>query len=198
MSLPPPPRHMPQIVVGIGASAGGIEALEEMLREFRLDSTAFVVVMHLPRGRRTELAQVLSRYTLLDVDVAASGMRLRPNHIYVVPESENVAVREGCLVFEGHRPTARGPRNIDYFLTALAQEYGAQSVGVLLSGANMDGAAGLAAIQRAGGSTFAQSTETALFPCMPESAALSADHRLDPGAIGRTLMTEILQREKPQ
>jgi two-component system, chemotaxis family, CheB/CheR fusion protein len=187
----------PPVVVGIGASAGGVEALAQMLLDFTLDSAAFVVVMHLPRGHRTQLAQVLSRYTLLDVDIAASGISLKPNHIYVVPESENVTVRDGRLIFEGHGRTSHGSRNIDYFLMSLAKEYGARSVGVVLSGANSDGAAGLAAIRHAGGSTFVQSTETALFAYMPESAASFADHQLDPGAIGRTLMTVLTQREKP-
>ena len=176
-------------MVGIGASAGGVEALKQMLEGFTLDSAAFVIVMHLPRGHRTQLAEVLRRYTMLDVDIAASGTQLKPNHIYVVPESENVAIRDGRLMFEGHGRTPRGLlRNIDYFLTALAQEYGKRSVGVVLSGANIDGTAGLAAIRSAGGRTFVQSTETALFANMPANAAVSADHQLDPGAIGRTLM----------
>jgi two-component system, chemotaxis family, CheB/CheR fusion protein len=185
----------PPVVVGIGASAGGIEALEQMLVEFTLDSAAFVVVMHLPRGPRTQLAQVLRRYTVLDVDVAASGIKLQCNHVYVVPESENVAVCDGRLIFEGDGRTPRGSRNIDYFLTSLAKEYGAQSIGVVLSGANRDGAAGLAVIRSAGGTTFVQSAETALFAYMPGSAARSADYQLDPGALGRTLMSLLIHRK---
>ncbi|MDF3068539.1 MAG: histidine kinase [Polyangiaceae bacterium] len=176
-------------VVGIGASAGGIEALAQLLGAFTLDSAAFVIVMHLPRDRRSELARVLSRYTVLDVDAATSGVKLLRNHVYVVPESENVTVRDGHLVFEGHGRTAHGSRNVDHFLTSLALEYGADSVGVVLSGANRNGTAGLAAIRAAGGSTFVQSAETARFALMPESASVSADHQLDPGAIGRALMT---------
>jgi chemotaxis response regulator CheB len=78
---------------------------------------------------------------------------------------------------------------------ALADEYGADSVGVLLSGANVDGSVGLAAIRKAGGSTFVQSMETALFATMPASAAVSADYQLGPGATGRTLMKLLLGRE---
>jgi two-component system, chemotaxis family, CheB/CheR fusion protein len=188
MSLPP-------TVVGIGASAGGVEALEQMLGAFTLDSAAFVVVMHLARGRQSQLARVLSRYTLLEVDFAEAGTLLERNHIYVVPESENVSISAGLLVFDGNERTTRGSRNIDYFFASLAGEYGARAVGVVLSGANSDGAAGLAAIRKAGGSTFVQSAETALFSWMPGSAAISADFQLDPVALGRRLMTLLASRD---
>lgn len=185
----------PTVVVGIGASAGGIEALEQMLGTFTLDSAAFVVVMHLPRHGRSRLAQVLGRFTLLDVDFAASGIRMEPNHVYVVPESENVTICEGRLMFEGYGPTPRGSRNIDHFLTSLAREYGPNAIGVVLSGASEDGTAGLAAIREAGGSTFVQSAETALFAHMPQSAAPAADFQLDPGALGRRLMTLLVNKK---
>jgi two-component system CheB/CheR fusion protein len=184
----------PPIVVGIGASAGGIEALEQMLATFTFDSAAFVIVMHLPRDRRSLLAQVLNRYTLLDVDLAAAGTYLKPNHVYVVPESENVAIHDGRLLFQGSGRTDRGPRNIDYFLTSLAHAYGSHAVGVVLSGANNDGTAGLAAIRAAGGSTFVQSAETALFSQMPKSAAAVADYQLDPGELGRRLMSLLARK----
>jgi two-component system, chemotaxis family, CheB/CheR fusion protein len=185
----------PSVVVGIGASAGGIEALKQMFAAFTLDSAAFVVVMHLPRDRRSHLDDVLGRYTLLHVDFAQGGTRLVRNHIYVLPESENVIVRAGELIFEGHGRTERGSRNIDHFFTSLATAYGPRAVGVVLSGANDDGTVGLAAIRKAGGSTFVQSQGTALFAQMPMSASPSADFQLDPGALGRRLMTLLIGRE---
>jgi two-component system CheB/CheR fusion protein len=185
----------PAHLVGIGASAGGIPALEQVLSAFTLDSAAFVIVTHLPRGRRSYLSDVLQRYTLLDVDFASAGLSLQANHIYVVPESENVSLNGDSLRFDGHGRGSQGSRNIDYFFLSLAKERKNAAVGVVLSGANTDGTEGLRAIHAAGGSTFVQSAETALFSTMPNSASAVADFALDPGALGARLMSLLLAHE---
>jgi two-component system, chemotaxis family, CheB/CheR fusion protein len=185
----------PLHVVGIGASAGGIPALQQVLSAFTLDSAAFVIVTHLPRGQPSHLREVLQRYTILDVDFASSGASLEANYVYVVPESENVSLQGNSLRFDGHGRDKRGSRNIDHFFRSLAAERKHAAVGVVLSGANMDGTDGLRAIHAAGGSTFVQSAETALFGTMPNSASAIADFTLDPGALGARLMSLLLAHE---
>lgn len=166
-----------------------------MLAAFTLNSAAFVVVMHFPRGQRSRLAEVLDRYTVLDVEPAQDGILLQASHVYIVPESENVAVRGGRLTFEGSGRTTQGTRNIDHFFESLALSYGSRAVGVVLSGAGYDGTAGLAAIHRGGGTTFVQSSETALFAHMPGSASPSADFQLAPHTLGQRLMLLLAQLE---
>jgi len=183
-------------VVGIGGSAGGIEALQQVLSAFRPDSAAFVVVTHLPADGRGQLAEVLGRYTMLEVQAAETGVVLQSNHIYVVPDSQNVTVQGGRLRFDGRSVTSRGPRNIDHLFASLAQEYGRDAIGVVLSGANRDGTAGLEAIRRAGGTTFVQAPETALFDVMPNSAAAAAQSSLAPAVLGRQLMQLLTERER--
>jgi two-component system CheB/CheR fusion protein len=181
-------------VIGIGAAAGGVEALQAMLTAFTLDSSAFVLAAHLPRHQVSFLPELLGRCTVLAVDPAQNGVELLSNHIYVVPRSESVSVSDGRLWFEGYLPTPRGSRNIDYLFQSLAVEYQDESIGVVLSGANGDGAAGLATIRAAGGTTFVQSPESALFTEMPECASASADFQLDPVALGGRLMQLLSAR----
>lgn len=182
-------------VVGIGASAGGIPALEQVLSALTLDSAAFIIVTHLARGRPSELHEVLQRYTVLDVDFASAGASLAANHVYVVPESENVSLHGNSLRFDGHGRDRWGSRNIDHFFLSLAAARKERAVGVVLSGANTDGTERLRAIHAAGGSTFVQSAETALFGTMPNSASAVADFVLDPGALGARLMSLLLAHE---
>lgn len=185
----PYPRH----VVGIGASAGGIEALCVLLSEFTHDATAFVVVTHLPPDRESALPEVLARYTAMEVRRSSGTEDLQANCIYVAPEFYDVVMASPsqlALVM----PELRAPRHtIDRFFRSLAHHCGRSAVGVVLSGANTDGTEGLEAIRAYGGATYVQDWSSAQFERMPRSAAIHADVVAPPATLGQLLMQHVVR-----
>jgi len=158
-------------VVGIGASAGGLEAIEHFLGQFTAPSgCALLVVQHLDPTHKTVLASLLQSATPMPVMEARSRMRLRADTVYVIPPNKNMSVQRGALVLSPQEPTA-GPRlPIDFLFHSLAADYGDRAIGVVLSGMGADGSEGLRAIAAAGGLCLAQQPATAKFPSMPQSA----------------------------
>lgn len=176
-------------IVGIGASAGGLEALEVMLRRFTLDSMAFVLALHLAPSQEKHLPHVLAHWTALPVVVVADGMQVEPNHIYLVPSEMNLAILHGTMHLM--KPAADLPhRPVDAFFRSLAEDAGTFAIGVVLSGTGNDGTLGLRAIKAEGGISFVQKPETARFEGMPMSAidAGVADFILSPEGIADELM----------
>lgn len=162
-------------VVGIGASAGGLEALEEFFRHVPPDAgVAYVVVQHLDPTQRTLLGQLLGRVTALPVAEARHQAELRPNSVYVIPPNKNLTLANGRLLLSD--PLApRGLRlPIDSFFRSLAAERGHRCAGVVLSGMGADGTLGLRAIREAGGVTLVQDPTSARFDSMPASALSDA------------------------
>ncbi len=158
-------------IVGIGASAGGLEALEQFFAHAPTDSgVAYVVVQHTSPGHKTLLGNLLQRVTSLPVRDASNGVVLAPDHIYVMPTGGLLRVERGCLRFKPARKTSSSPQAIDVFLTSLAQDQGARAAGVVLSGMGHDGTAGLQALHSAAGLCLAQQPDTAAFAAMPQSA----------------------------
>jgi chemotaxis methyl-accepting protein methylase len=158
-------------VVGIGASAGGLEALEQFLKHVPVESGAsFVVVQHLDPTHKGMLADLLQRVSALPVHQVTDGMRAEPGHVYVIPPNRDMSIVHGVL----HLLVPVAPRGlrlpIDFFFRALAADLRSQSVGVLLSGMGADGTLGLRAIQENAGSTFVQSPASAKYDSMPRSA----------------------------
>lgn len=176
-------------VVGIGASAGGLEALEGLTRRLSSNQMAFVVLQHLAPGYECLLKEILARGSSLRVVTAQDGLPVERGIIYVAPPNADVSLAGGTL----HLAPASGeaPRHsIDAFFRALAAEMGRLSIGVVLSGAGSDGTLGLRAIKEEGGVTFVQEPATASQPSMPQSAidAGCADFCLGPADIGDELM----------
>lgn len=158
-------------VVGIGASAGGLEALEAFFHAMPTPcGVAFVVVQHFDPAHESHLAPLLQRTTPHPVREAQDGMAVAPDHVYILPPNAELVLERGHLrVTPPSSPHGlRTP--IDVFLRSLAGELGPRAVGVVLSGMGHDGTAGLAAIKAAGGTTFVQSPATARFDGMPRSA----------------------------
>ncbi len=182
-------------IVGIGASAGGLEALGELLPHLPVGSMAFVVVQHLAPHYESMLPQLLSRNNNLDVVAAAHGMPLEANHLYVIPPNTELAVLHGViqlLVPAG----VHGPRlPIDYLFRSLADDQGRLAIGIVLSGTGTDGTLGLKAIKEAGGVTFVQDPSTAKYDGMPRSAYASGstDFCLPPKEIGEQLARMVAQ-----
>jgi two-component system CheB/CheR fusion protein len=189
--LPSDPTH----VVGIGASAGGIEALQELFQRFNSDNTAFVVVVHLSPGQ-SKLASVLSRCTAMSVVQAADSQILCKNCVYVIPPSMLLSLTDEGALRLTSLPAVHRSWTIDNFFTSLS-EIGSAAAGVILSGTGSDGSLGLQQIQLRGGTTFVQDPDSAIFPQMPANARPFADHCLKPSALGDMLMAVVGAAKKP-
>ncbi len=194
-SDPRDPATMPasegsHIVVGIGASAGGLEALSALLENLPpRTGMAFVLLQHLDPTHPSLLAHLLSTKTAMVVTEVTDGVALDPDHLYVVPPGADMALDRGHLKLSPRPKKAALHLPIDVFLRSLAVELGERAVGVILSGAASDGAQGLAAIKSEGGVTFAQEPATAEYPSMPAAAiaARAVDFVLPPREIAAEL-----------
>jgi two-component system, chemotaxis family, CheB/CheR fusion protein len=158
-------------VVGIGASAGGVEALQEFVQHLPEQcGMAFVVVQHLPSGGSTHLAELLQRATTLTVLYIEDGLMVQPDCIYVLPPDHDLTIHEGVLGLAPPVQERGDPTLIDRFFHRLAEDQAEQAAGLLLSGMGSDGALGLKAIKECGGLTLVQSPAEADFDEMPSSA----------------------------
>lgn len=177
-------------VVGIGASAGGLEAFTHLLKHLPNDTgMAFVLVQHLDPTHASALTEILSRATAMVVTEVKDGMRVEPNHVYVIPPNTNMAILHHVLSLMP-RTEERGVHlPVDYFFRSLAEDRRGRAVGVILSGTASDGTLGLKAIKAEGGITFAQDEQSAKYDGMPHSAIMSGfvDCVLPPEGIAREL-----------
>jgi len=146
-------------VVGVGSSAGGVEALQVLFERMPADTgMAFVLVSHMARGYESALPEILSRHTKMAVRIAADGATVEPNHAYVCP-ADHVVTIEGGRLYLAARRSDQQHRPIDVFLSSLAEERSESAIGVVLSGGGSDGALGIKAIKERGGLTLAQGTD---------------------------------------
>ncbi len=158
-------------IVGIGASAGGLEALEQFLGQIPVASgLAFVVVQHLDPTHKGIMVELLQRSTLMSVVQILDGTKVEANHVYVIPPNRDLSILKGVLhLLEPVSP--RGLRlPIDHFFRSLADDRQEHSIGVILSGMGSDGTLGLRAIKEKAGSVFVQTPASAKFDGMPRSA----------------------------
>lgn len=178
-------------IVGIGASAGGLEACSEFLTDLADDTgMAFVLVQHLDPRHKSMLTDLLSRTTTMPIHEVTDGIRIEPNHIYIIPPNTELDVLHGVLHLMP-RKEARGPSlPIDHFFQSLALDQNSMAIGIVLSGSASDGTIGLKAIKAAGGITFAQDEESAKYASMPHSAIAAGcvDFVMSPQNIARELM----------
>jgi two-component system CheB/CheR fusion protein len=177
-------------VVGIGASAGGLEAFRLLLEHLPTDTgMAFILVQHLDPTHESILAALLSRATEMPVNEVTQGIRVEPNHVYIIPRNTNMAITNGALRLLPREETRGQHRPIDFFLRSLAEEKGNRAIGVILSGTASDGTLGLEAIKAEGGITFAQDEKTAKYDGMPRSAIAAGcvDFELPPDRIAEEL-----------
>ena len=158
-------------IVGIGASAGGLEALDLFLRNVPADSSiAFVIVQHLEPTHKSSMVELLQRATGMKVLQAKDRTPLQPACVYVIPPNKDMSILHGVLYLLD-RIAPHGPRlPIDFFFRSLADDRQDRSVGVILSGMGSDGTLGLRAIKEKGGVTFVQEPASAKCPSMPKSA----------------------------
>lgn len=176
-------------VVGIGASAGGLEAFSELLDNLPANTgLAFVLVQHLAPKHASALTELLSRHSKLTTVEVRDEMAIEKEHVYVIPPDAAMAVNGGLLRLMP-RPSDVPGTPIDFFLQSLAQDRQERAIGVILSGTGSDGTMGLQAIKAAGGVTFAQDEKTAKYDSMPHSAIASGavDFILSPEGIAKEL-----------
>src|SRR5215469_2209514 len=189
LSLIKDPRN-DLLIAAIGASAGGIEAITELLSHVPADTgMAFVLVQHLDPSHHSMLTELLSKKTSMRVKEVTNGMTVEPNQVYVIPPNATMSINNHTLQL-APRGESRGVHmSIDHFMRALAEEQGNRAIGIILSGSGTDGTAGMAQIQAQGGVTFAQDEETAKYDSMPRSAVAAGcvDYILPPKAIAREL-----------
>ncbi|NES99338.1 MAG: PAS domain-containing protein [Sphaerospermopsis sp. SIO1G1] len=187
-------------VVGVGASAGGLRALEEFFDNMPADSgAAFVVVQHLSPDFKSLMKELLERRTRMTVKRVQDGMKVEANIVYLITPRNNLVIENGILklIEQNEFPRQQPNFPIDIFLDSLAQERGDHAIGVVLSGTGSDGTRGLQSISETAGLTFVQSPSTAEFDGMPQSAIATGivDQVLPPQEIARTLY-EIIQMQK--
>lgn len=176
-------------IVGIGASAGGLEACRLLLGALPLESgCAFVIVQHLDPLHDSALTDILSRATAMTVVEATDHLRVQPNRVYVIPPNSQLEVHGGILKLQSRDAGASGQGAIDRFFGSLAIDRHEHAMGVVLSGNANDGTLGLEAIRAEGGVTFAQDA-TAKYGSMPRSAIAAGcvDFVLPPAEIATTL-----------
>ncbi len=192
-------------VVGIGASAGGLETVSELLRHLPARTgMAFVFVQHLDPTHGSMLRDLLARKSPLPVLEAEHGTSVEPDHLYVIRPNTELGIADGALRV-APRAEARGPHMpVDSFFRALARDQGRYAIGIVLSGTGSDGAQGLAAIKAEGGTTFAQEERSARHGGMPHAAVAAGgvDFVLPPHEIARELARiagdpEALRTDRP-
>jgi two-component system CheB/CheR fusion protein len=182
--------------VGIGASAGGLEAFVTLFKHLSADiGMGFVVVQHLDPHRENQLAEILARATRMPVCVARDKTKVEPNCVYVIPFNKRMTISHGRLKL-GRRE--ENHLLINEFFCALAKDHGNRAIGVILSGTGNDGTLGLEAIKSASGITFAEDEASAQFSAMPASATATGlvDFTLPPEKIALEL-ARIAHRPPP-
>ncbi len=175
------PAPNPCPLVGIGASAGGLEPLQALFAALPPDSgMAFVVVQHFDPRHETLMPELLARHTSMPVQLVSDETKVKTNHVYVIPPDATLTI-DDCVLRVTRADRARGRRTpIDSFFRSLAEDQGDDAVGIIMSGTGADGALGLRAIKEHGGLTLVQAPATARYDSMPRAAILTgmADHVL--------------------
>lgn len=185
-------------IIGVGASAGGVEALTRLVEALPEDLAAPVlIVLHVAPTGTSVLSDILARRTRLPVSTARGGERLAPGHIYVAPPDQHLRVHDGVVTLDreprinGHRPA------VDPLLQSLAEAHGPRAIGVILSGTRDDGTLGLARVKALGGHCFVQDPDEALYASMPVNAAraVEVDGVLGVQALGEALGDAVREAE---
>ena len=177
-------------IVGIGASAGGLEALQQLFDKLPPDTDlAFVVVQHLSPDFKSLMDEILRRHTAMAVHRVTDGMKVEANSVYFIPPKMEMIISDGKLLLTEKDYTQALSLPIDHFFRSLAQEACWQSVAIVLSGTGSDGSRGIRDVHAAGGLVIAQDTESAKFDGMPKSAVETdvVDLVLSPAAMAEAL-----------
>ena len=188
----------PQYIVGVGASAGGLEAINELFDNMPANTGfSFVVVQHLSPDHKSMMGELLSKHTEMPVFEAEDGALPQPDSIYLIPVKHKISIENGRLKLEEKIRDHQPNNAIDHFFSSLANDKKEKAIGIILSGTGTDGTHGVKAIKNAGGIVIVQDPMTAQFDGMPNSAVSSgfADMILPPDMIPEEMMEYV--REAP-
>lgn len=178
-------------IVGIGASAGGLETFSEMLSYLPKDcGIAIVYISHLDPNHKSMMVELIARKTSIPVSEATPNMAVSPNHIYVIPPNKYMTIVNGKLKLTPRTAFVEQHMPIDYFFRSLASDQKERAIGIVLSGTASDGALGLQEIRNANGITLVQDPQRALYASMPRAAiaAGTVDYMLNPQHIAKELV----------
>jgi two-component system CheB/CheR fusion protein len=177
----------PNYIVGIGGSAGALNAYKALLESLPSNTgMAFVVVSHIHPDANSQLAQILSRYTKMPALLASTAMPIRANHVYVIPANADLQIES--YSFKVVSPRSRRNAQIDLFFSSLAEAVGARAIGIVLSGYDGDGSEGCKSIKAKGGTTFAQDQSADVEDMSRSAQALGyVDYVLSPEKIADAL-----------
>jgi len=196
---PVPAQNLPEIkldatqeipVVAIGYSAGGLDAVQALLKNVHNETgLAFVIIQHLKDGQPSHLAEILSKFTSMPVETIKRETQIRSNSIFVMVPDAEVELNKNILCLKPRKKNEIYHLSINNFFTSLSQARKSKSIGVVLSGAGSDGTLGLKAIKGEGGVAIVQDPKTAKFDSMPRSAIANgvADLILSPEEIAKEL-----------
>lgn len=188
-------------VIGIGASAGGLEAIHELF-DYLPNHSAFsyVIVQHLSPDYKSLMAELLTKHTQMKVSEASEGELLKPNSVYVIPTKKTLTLKHGKLRLADKVPMTVPNNAIDLFFESLAEDKGSNSIGIILSGTGTDGTKGIRAIKRAGGLVIVQDPATSKFDGMPNSAISSGqvDLILPPELMGEEIINYVTHGSVPR
>ena len=181
-------------IAGIGSSAGGLEALKQMLPALPdQENIVYVIVQHMDPKHDSLLTSILSTSTTMKVSEIKNEQPLVPNQIHITPPGFDVLLKSGKLILQKTEKHIGPKPSVDRFFTSLVEEQGERAIGIILSGTGSDGALGMRAIKASGGITIAQKPETAKYDGMPRSAIQtgSVDLIVGPESIGHELVSII-------
>lgn len=188
---PPKNKKVPDVVVGIGASAGGYEALRELFAALPpMAAASFIIMQHLDPAGEGLLTELLSKVTALPVSELRHGKPVVAGHVYIAPAQEIVAVKDGHFEVKSMKTVDERHSPIDFLFTSIGENYQSGAIGIILSGNGHDGALGLKAIGDAGGMTIAQEPASAKYDSMPLHASTvgPADHVLTPDKMPQEIL----------
>lgn len=176
-------------VVGVGASAGGLEAFKKLVKAIPVHSgMAYILVQHLDPAHESILADLLQRVTKIPVEEIINNIKVEPDHIYIIPSNKLLTATDGVLQLSARSPKGYKNMPIDLFFSSLAEVHQSHAIGVVLSGSATDGTLGLKAIKDKGGITVAQDKQSAAYNSMPKSA-------IDAGVVDYILPPEMIPQK---
>ncbi|QFY89848.1 PAS domain S-box protein [Magnetovirga frankeli] len=187
-------KDTPSHYVGIGASAGGLEAIDTFFKNMPPDSgCAFIVVQHLSPDHKSLMVELLGKRTEMPLSRAEEGMLVRPNHVYLIPPNHDLRIFHGKLLLNEQDRHGGINLPIDIFLNSLAEDQGDKAVAIILSGTGSDGTRGVRAIKEKVGMVMVQNEDTAAFDGMPRSAIATGlvDYILAPEEMPQQLVSYI-------
>lgn len=193
-AMPVDAEELPRLafpVVGIGASAGGLESFTDFFKVMPPDSgMAFVLIQHLPPDRESMIAEILSRHTTMKVQQVRDKMEVLADHVYVIRPGHTLTIKDGLLHLGDDVEKPRHTRPVDDFFRSLAEEQRERAICVIMSGMGSNGTAGAQAVKAVGGVCIAQAPESAQFPSMPRHLidAGYADYVLTPAEMPDVLV----------